>query len=121
MMEKLEDLDFAEDVCLLAQRWSDMKAKFKKLENEAAKVGLKINEFKTKEMRINPSTDLELTVNGREVEQVISFLYLGSTVTTYGGALQDVQSYQEGKWGLCAVVPTLEVQKYTNENQNPVV
>jgi hypothetical protein len=49
MMERLEYLDFADDVCLLAQRWSDTKAKLEKLEKEAAKVGLKINEFKTKE------------------------------------------------------------------------
>jgi hypothetical protein len=46
MMEKLEDLDFAEDICLLAQSSSDIKAKTEKLEKEAAKVGLKINEFK---------------------------------------------------------------------------
>jgi hypothetical protein len=36
-----------------------------KLEKKAAKVGLKINEIKTKEIRVNPSTDLALTVNGR--------------------------------------------------------
>jgi hypothetical protein len=36
--------------CLLAQRWCDTKAKLKKLENEVTEVGLKINEFKTKEM-----------------------------------------------------------------------
>jgi hypothetical protein len=34
-----------------------MKARFEKLAKEAAKVGLKINEFKTKEMRVNPTTD----------------------------------------------------------------
>jgi hypothetical protein len=76
MMESLEGLDFADDVCLCAQRWSDIKAKLEKLEMEAGKVGLKINEFKTKEMRVNPSTDLALTVNGREMEQVKSFTYL---------------------------------------------
>jgi len=27
IMERLEDLDFVDDSCLLAQRWSDIKAK----------------------------------------------------------------------------------------------
>lgn len=90
MTERLEDLDFANDICLLAQRWSDIKAKLEKLETEAAKVGLKTKEFKTKEMRVNPITDLRLTVNGRDVEQVKSstYEYLGSPVTTGGGALE---------------------------------
>jgi hypothetical protein len=43
MMERLDDVDFADDLCLLAQRSSDIKAKLKKLENEATEVGLKIN------------------------------------------------------------------------------
>ena len=43
MMERLDDVDFADDLRLLAQRWSDIKAKLKKLENEATEAGLKIN------------------------------------------------------------------------------
>jgi hypothetical protein len=42
----------------------------KKLENEATEVGLKINEFKTKEMRFSPSTNLVLIINGTEEEEV---------------------------------------------------
>ena len=34
-MERLEDLDFADDICLLAQRWGDIKAKLEKFETEA--------------------------------------------------------------------------------------
>lgn len=43
MMERLDDVDFADDICLLAQRWCDIKAKLKKLENGATEVGLKLN------------------------------------------------------------------------------
>ena len=31
MTERLEDLDFADDISLLLQRWSDIKAKLEKL------------------------------------------------------------------------------------------
>jgi hypothetical protein len=44
-------------------------------------------------MRVNPSTYLVLAINGREVEQVKSFTYLGSIVTIDGGALDDVHSH----------------------------
>jgi hypothetical protein len=32
MRRRLQDLDFGDDIYLLAQRWSDIKAKFEKLE-----------------------------------------------------------------------------------------
>jgi glycosyltransferase A (GT-A) superfamily protein (DUF2064 family) len=40
MVERLDDVDCGDDICLLAQRWSDIKAKLEKLETEAAKVVL---------------------------------------------------------------------------------
>lgn len=42
MMERLDNVGFAYDICLLAQRWCDIKAKLKNLENEATEVELKI-------------------------------------------------------------------------------
>ena len=99
MIERLDDVDFADDLCLLAQRWSDIKAKLKKLENEATEVGLKINEFETKEMRVSPSTNLVLTINGREKEGVKSLTYAGSIVTVNDGALEDVHSHTKKAMG----------------------
>jgi len=40
---KLTDLDYANDVCLLAYSTRSMQIRLEKLENEAAKVGLNIN------------------------------------------------------------------------------
>jgi len=39
-------------------------------------VGPKIHKLETKEMRVNPSTNMELT-NGSATEQVQPFIYLG--------------------------------------------
>jgi hypothetical protein len=47
--ERLEYLAFADDICLLTQRRSDIKAKLEKLQMDTPNVGLKINGFKTKE------------------------------------------------------------------------
>jgi len=55
MKERLEDLDYADDICLLAQRFCDMDEKLKRLKEEAELAGLHININKTKGMRVNTS------------------------------------------------------------------
>ena len=53
--ERLKDLDYADDICLLAQRFCDMEEKLKRLKEEAESAGLHINITKTKGMRVNAS------------------------------------------------------------------
>jgi hypothetical protein len=48
MKDRLEDLDFADDTCLLSQRYSDIKAKLIRLQQEAKLAWLNINVNKTK-------------------------------------------------------------------------
>jgi hypothetical protein len=48
IMLKMEDLDFAEDICLLAQNFNDMTGKLVDLNREARKVRMNINQSKTK-------------------------------------------------------------------------
>jgi len=49
---KVTDLDYADDIRLLAQSTRAMQMMLDRLENEAAKVGLKINVNKSKGVRI---------------------------------------------------------------------
>jgi hypothetical protein len=53
LMDTTEDLEYADDLCLLGHRFSDMQEKISKLEKESEIVGLRINIAKTKELRIN--------------------------------------------------------------------
>jgi hypothetical protein len=92
LQDRLEDLDFADDICLLSQRYRDMEIKLAKLQREEEDAGLQINVNKTKEMRINSDIEHRLSINGKDIEQVESFLYLGSTVTKDGGAKEDVRN-----------------------------
>jgi hypothetical protein len=79
MRDKLEDLKFADDICLLDRRFRDMKEKLKRLQGEAELARLNINVNKTKEMRVNVSTTREkLSIGGKEIEQVDSYTYLGN-------------------------------------------
>ena len=71
LLQKLEDLDFADDLVLLRQ-------KLEAFQEQAARVGLKDNAAKTKEMRIRSSANTGNITCGDEVlEQVTAFTYLG--------------------------------------------
>ena len=53
LTDRLEDLDYADDISLLAHTFNDIRTKLQRLHHETAKVGLKINISKTKEIRIH--------------------------------------------------------------------
>ena len=88
----MEDQDYADDICLLAQRFCDIEEKLKRLKEEAELVGLYININRTKGMRVNISNTQKLRSEETEIEQVGSFVYVGSVVSESGGTEEDVAS-----------------------------
>lgn len=90
--QRLESLDYADDKCKLSHKRSDQQAKLDDLASESAKVGLRINVPKTKEIRINPESNGPLTLNNQPIERVQEFQYLGSMIDKSGGALKDVET-----------------------------
>lgn len=89
---RLESLEYADDVCLLAHRFSDISGKFQDLHTLAANAGLVINRHKTKEMRINNRVDSALMLEGEEIEGLNEFTYLGSIIAVSGGSDEDVNA-----------------------------
>lgn len=89
---RLEDLDYADDICLLSHNYNDMAAKITAVQKEAEKAGMKINIAKTKVMRINSSNNRTFSINDIVLEDVSKFIYLGSLLTTTGGSSNDVQN-----------------------------
>ena len=53
--------------------------------------GLKINSGKTQVMRINPTLNAPVTLNGKDLEEMDNFIYLGATVSKSGGAADDMK------------------------------
>jgi hypothetical protein len=92
LTERLEDLDYADDICLLSQSYKDMKQKLEDLNKEAVKVGLKMNASKTKAMKINSKIKTKLQVNGNIIAETEKFQYLDSLVKINGGAEEDVNN-----------------------------
>ena len=88
--ETLEDLDFADDVVLLSQRFKDMQIKTNTIYTQAQKIGLKMNMAKTKTMRLNSKESSLIKLGDRELEDVMEFSYLGSSISSNGNSEDDV-------------------------------
>ena len=98
--ERLEDLDYADDTCLLAQRFCNMDETLKRLKEEAELAGLYININKTKGMRVNISNKQKFRLEETEIEEVGSFVYLGSVVSENGGTEEDAASRIKKEYGV---------------------
>jgi hypothetical protein len=82
---RLEDLNNADDVYILSQRYKDMSKKICGLQTELITVGLKVKSNKTVELRINSKITSNTNVNNAVTERVEQFTYLGNAVTVDGG------------------------------------
>lgn len=68
-----------------------MKEKTKKLEETAKMIGLEINAKNTKLMYLNTERHPIIFIEGKQLETVDSFNYLGSCIITEGGAERDIK------------------------------
>ena len=91
----LDNLDFADDTCMLSHRYQDMQHQATSLEETAKQTGLLINPQKTKTMRINTTQTDKLTIRDTEVEHVEQFTYLGSIINITGGTDERHQSSEK--------------------------
>src|ERR1043165_8327522 len=90
----IKALRFADDQAMLATTQAGLQKMMEKLNLTSKKYNMKINIGKTKSMRISREEE-EVTerikINGEEVEQVKSFCYLGSMITTDARCHNDVK------------------------------
>jgi hypothetical protein len=92
MKERLEGLDYADDICLLAQRFCDMEEKLKRVKEEAELAGLHIDMNRTKEMRVNTYNIQKFRLEETEIQEVGFLVCLGSVVSENGRTQEDVAS-----------------------------
>ena len=88
----LTDLDFADDIVLLGRNHDSIQTMTTNLQENGKKVGLRINVAKTKTMTIGRNPDHPVRIEEMDVENVNSFVYLGSEIADNGEADVDVQS-----------------------------
>ena len=89
---KLVDLDFADEIALLSWTKQHLQTKTDELACEAERVGLKVKVDKCKLLRINSRSNDTVEVNGRGIEEVDRFVYLGTTVSKQGEGTKGIHS-----------------------------
>ena len=78
----MTDIDFADNISLLAETRDSLQELTTNLETEAKKVGLRISAQKTKTMQIGGEQAITpLNVSQQTIQNVDRFTYLGSILT----------------------------------------
>ena len=75
----INNLKYADDTTLMAEREEELKSLLMKVKEESENVGLKFNIQKMKIMASGPITSWQ--IDGKKVETVTDFIFLGSKVT----------------------------------------
>ena len=91
----INNLRYADDTTRMAES-KQLKTLLMKVKEESEKVGLKLNIQKTKITASGPITSWE--IDGKTVETVADFIFLGSKITTDGYCSHEIKAYSlEGK------------------------
>jgi hypothetical protein len=90
LKESLEDMEYADDVCLVSHRYEDMQRKLDDFWKESKKVGLDINPSKTEEIRVNTILNQVLRLNREGIKRSSDFSYFGCVVAEDSGASTDL-------------------------------
>jgi len=62
LQESLEDMEYADDLCLVSHKYEHMQRKLDDLWKESKKAGLEINSSKTEEIRVNTTVKVKVYV-----------------------------------------------------------
>ena len=95
----INNLRYADDTTLMAESEEELKSLLMKVKEESEKVGLKLNIQKTKIMAFGPISSWE--IDGKTVETVVDFIFLGSKITADGDCshkLKDGYSLKGKLW-----------------------
>ena len=85
----INNLKYADDTTLMAESKEELKSLFMKVKEESEKVGLKLNIQKTKIMASSPMSSWQ--VDGKTMETVTDFIFLGSKITADGDCSHEIK------------------------------
>ena len=83
------NLRYADDSILIAESEEELKSLLMKVKEESEKVDLKLNIQKTKITASSPITSWQ--IDGKTVETVTDFIFLGSKITTNGDCSHEIK------------------------------
>ena len=87
--KNINNLRYADDTTLMAEREEELKSLLMKVKVESAKLGLKLNIQKRKIMASGPTTSWE--IDEETVETVSNFILGGAKITTDGDCSHEIK------------------------------
>ena len=85
----INNLRYADNTTLMAESEEELKSLLMKVKEESEKVGLKLNMQKTNIMASGPITSWQ--IDGKTVETVAYFIFLGSKITADGDCSHEIK------------------------------
>ena len=82
-------LGYPDDTILMAESKEELKSLLRKVKEESEKVDLKLSIQKTKIMASSPTTSWQ--TDGKTMETVTDFIFLGSKITTDGDCSHEIK------------------------------
>ncbi|VDO90438.1 unnamed protein product [Schistosoma margrebowiei] len=89
---RLDDLDFADDLVLLSHTHEQMQIKTASVAGVPASLGLYIHKGKTKVLKYNTENSNLITLDGGTLKDIESFLYLESIIDEQRGSDANVKA-----------------------------
>ena len=89
-LDRINNLRYADDTTLMAESEEELQSLLMKVKEESEKVGLKLNIQKTKIIASGPITSWE--IDGKTVETVSDFIFLGSKITADGDCSHEIKT-----------------------------
>ena len=87
----INNLRDADDTTLMAESEEELKSLLMKVKEESGKVGLKLNNHKTKIIASGPITSWQ--IGGEPVETVADFIFWGSKITSDGDCSHEIKRH----------------------------
>ena len=85
----INNLRYADDTTLIAESEEELKSLLMKVKEESEKVGLKLHTQKIKITASGPITSWQ--IDGKTVEAVSDFIFLGSKITADGDCSHEIK------------------------------
>ena len=84
-------MEFVDDLIAITHTAAELEEILQDIHNASKPVGLNMHLGKTKVMFNKHATKSTITVDGRAIEEVESYIYLGRTLTNDGEILTDIR------------------------------
>ena len=118
--EIVNNLRYADDTTLMAEREEELKSLLMKVKKETEKAGLKLNMHKMKIMASGPITTWEIDGKQVETEETVSdFIFRGSKITADGDCSHEIETLASWKKSYDQIRQHIKKHRHYFANKSP--